>query len=51
MENKIFDIETECKKGTFDNGIKGGVYLEACFGILAPKFRFYVWMTWKINSL
>ena len=31
--------------------IKGGMYLGAGAGyvILAPIFRFFVWMTWKID--
>ena len=33
---------------TFLNS-KGGVYLEAGYGILAPIFRFFVCMTWKID--
>ena len=42
----VLGVITEWSTEPF--GLKGGVYLEACYGISAPIFRFFVQMFWKI---
>ena len=49
----VFVIEFRLTQKQIFNNIKGkeegGVHLKVGYGILAPKFRFFVQMTWKIE--
>ena len=44
---KYYSINLRLTKSYAHRSYKGGVHLEAGYGILAPIFRFFVQLTWK----